>query len=298
MISVIIPVKNDRHIVKTLRYLNKIPKPEKTEIIVVDASKKETLLDIKKKFPKVRWFYYENKKEKKVTIPEQMNLGLKKSKGDLIAIIGADCKPEKNWLIELYSSIQEGENYVTGRVKDINGGFYDKNWEDLSKVKYRNEAGSANTLFKKDILSKVGYFDETFDYGSDLEFTWKVINAGYKIRYNPKAIIFDDWGGLKQDIKRAINYGKAKINHYKKHKDKIKYLLDYNHDLYSIYTIMFFVYIISLIPISIFFPWYLLFVLIPFIKNIKYNPIRKMIFDFFWGYGFLKRLFEVIILLK
>src|SRR3989344_7095487 len=116
MISIIIPVKNDRKIEGTLKSIEKIKKPQKTEIIVVDASKKETLLDIRQKFPKVRWIYYDNKTGKKITIPEQRNLGIKKCKGDLIAFIDADCIPDKNWLVELYSCIEEDEEYVTGKV--------------------------------------------------------------------------------------------------------------------------------------------------------------------------------------
>jgi hypothetical protein len=38
MISIIIAVKNDIRIDKTLEELVKIPRPEKTEILVIDAS--------------------------------------------------------------------------------------------------------------------------------------------------------------------------------------------------------------------------------------------------------------------
>ena len=56
MISVIILVKNDREIKNALNEIFNIPKPEKTEILVVDASE-GNLDDIREKFPKVRWVY-------------------------------------------------------------------------------------------------------------------------------------------------------------------------------------------------------------------------------------------------
>ena len=62
MISIIIIVKSDRGIENTLKKLVKIPKPEKTEIFVVDASE-GNLYDIKKEFPSVRWIYFHNKKK-------------------------------------------------------------------------------------------------------------------------------------------------------------------------------------------------------------------------------------------
>lgn len=295
MISIIIIVKNDREIEKTLISLDKVRKPRKTEIIVIDASKKETLLDIKNKFPQVRWFYHKNNLNKKITIPEQRNMGLKNSKGDIIVFIDSGCIIGKNWLVDLTKPLlNKTENFVLGLVKPLGTKHHNLD----RKNKYLDGCGTANTAFNKKILLYSGIFDETFDYGSDMEFSWRVIKAGYRIRYLPSAIMYHNWGNLKQDIKRAIRYGEARVNLYKKHKDKINYLLTYNQDLFSIYSVLFFLYILLFIPITIIFYWYPLFLLIPFIKNIKVNPLRKMIFDFFWGYGFLKRLFEVIILRK
>lgn len=43
----------------TLKKLVKIPKPEKIEILIVDASE-ENLYDKKKEFSSVRWIYFHN----------------------------------------------------------------------------------------------------------------------------------------------------------------------------------------------------------------------------------------------
>ena len=47
----------------------------------------------------------------------------------------------------------------------------------------------------------VGYFDERFNYGSDMDFCWRAIKEGYKIRRNEKACLYHEWGNLKQEIK-------------------------------------------------------------------------------------------------
>ena len=111
MISIIIIVKSDRAIENALKKLVKIPKPEKTEILVIDASE-GNLDDIKNMFPSVRWIYYHNKKSKEITIPEQRNLGLKKAQGDIITFIDSDCIPENNWLIELAKSVNNEEKII------------------------------------------------------------------------------------------------------------------------------------------------------------------------------------------
>src|SRR3989344_6308368 len=116
MISVVIIVKNDRRIEKCISKLNEISKPEKTELIVIDASEGR-LDDIKEKFANVRWIYFHNKTNKKITIPEQRNLGIKSANGNIIVFIDADCIPEKNWLVNLVKPIKfEGENIVAGYI--------------------------------------------------------------------------------------------------------------------------------------------------------------------------------------
>ena len=70
MISIIIIVKNDRRIENTLKKLFKIPKPEKTEILVIDISK-GNLDGIKNIFPSVRWIYYHDKKIRKLQFPNR-----------------------------------------------------------------------------------------------------------------------------------------------------------------------------------------------------------------------------------
>ncbi|MDD5192773.1 MAG: glycosyltransferase [Candidatus Nanoarchaeia archaeon] len=291
MISVIIIVKNDRGIENTLNSLKKVKKPEKTEIIVVDASE-GALDDIKKKFPKVRWIYFHNKTDKEITIPEQRNLGIKKSKRDIIVFIDAGCTADKRWLKELIRPIrEENETFVTGMVKSINEEkTHDVTWKKLKNCKYRNDAGSANTAFMKKIIGKIGHYDENFYYGSDIEFSYRAKKGGYKLRYNPKAIIFHDWGSLKQELKRGFRYGEASIIIYKKHRDKLYNLFKLKENLFTFYALGFFIYVIFIPIISFFWIGYPIFLLIPFFKNIKNNPLRKLLFDFFWGFGVLKEL--------
>jgi GT2 family glycosyltransferase len=292
MISIIIVVKTDRAVENTLKYLTRIKKPEKTEILVIDASE-GYLDDIKKKFQKVRWIYFHNKKDKQITISEQRNLGLKEARGDLIVFIDSNCIPKNNWLYELIKPIrEEGENIVVGLTKSYKNTIHN----NPEKRKYTEKSPTGNLAFRKMILKDVGCFDENFEAGEDIDFGWRAIKKGYKLRFNNKAIIYHDWGNIIKEIKRGMRYGAAEMNLYKKHPDKISNVFSYNNGMFSVYSIIFFIYIISLIPVSFFWPWYSIFLLIPFIKSIKNKPIRKLIFDFFWGYGVLKRLFELIIL--
>jgi GT2 family glycosyltransferase len=286
MISIIIIVKSDRRIENTLKKLFKIPKPEKTEILVIDASE-GSLDDIKNTFPSVRWIYYHNKKSKEITIPEQRNLGLKKAQGDIITFIDSDCVPDNNWLTELVKSINSEEKIIiAGSIKSIGKKtIWDIEEGRMNLKKYLVETGAVSMAFKKRIIKDVGFFDENLSCGEDTDFSWRAIDLGYKIKYNKDAIVYHDWGNLQQEIRRAFSYGKTRAGLYKKYSGRRKNLFGYD-----IVTLIYPLYIIFL-PLTFFWPYYPLFIIIPIIKNIKRQPLKVVFINLIFGFGVLKELF-------
>jgi len=291
MISIIIANKDDRRVEKTLKKLIEIPKPEKTEIIVVDASEGR-LDDIKKKFSKVRWIDFKVKNRKKRTFVAQINLASKLAKGNILAYIDADCIPTKNWLIGLIRPIrEEKENIVAGNVKSSNKkSLHSQVWKKMDKERYIKECPTMNMAINSKILNKIGSRDENFNYGSDVDFSWRARDLGYKIRYVPTAVMYHDWGNIKSNIKRAYFYSQAIVRLYKKHPSKLTDLFNYKEYLFSVYSVLFFIYVLSLLPMTFVFKYYPLFLLVPIVKNIKNEPIKKLVFDFFHGFGVIKEL--------
>jgi len=261
MVSIIIIIKNHRMIERLLKELAGVRKPEKTEIVVVDGSE-DKLDDIKNNFPTVKWVYFYS--NKKYTIPEQRNLGINKSKGEIIAFIDVDCLPTKDWLINLIRPIRENnENIVAGFIKSSRK--YPRKWESeykrIKNQRYINFAHTMNTAFKKDVFKKIGNYNETFSLGGeDTDLGWRALDAGYKIMYNPKAIIFHDWGNLSRNIVRGFTYGRMAFH----------LLIKYPRRMFRIENAVFLAYpiYILLTPLTFISIYYPLLIFIPIIKNL------------------------------
>lgn len=288
MISIITIVKNDRGIENTLEKLVTIPKPDTSEIIVVDASGGK-LDDIKNRYPSVNWINYFSPTGKKITIPEQRNTGVKTAKGNIIVFIDSSCIPVDNWLFELFNSYtRHSDAIICGAIIPTSNKALNNIWHASDKSEIRHESPTGNILLDKKVFTKIGYFDESLSYGEDIDFTWRAVKAGFTIRFNNKAIVSHDWGNFMSEIQRSYKYGKARAMLYKKHRYKWKSILykDRVSLIYSLYVLFF--------PLVIIFPLYPLILLIPIIKNIgRYKfqmMIKLIILNIINGVGVIKGL--------
>lgn len=285
MISIIIIVKNDVAVENTIVHLLKANKSEKTEIIVIDASQGK-LNFIKKKYPQVKWINFISKSFKKITIPDQRNVGIANAIGDIIVFIDANCIPTANWLKTLTKPIiEDKENIVAGLAKSSNKKtIHDTTHEFNKSKKYLNECPTINLAVKKDVFKKVGLFDVKFNYGSDVDFSWRAIDEGYKIYYEDKAIVYHDWGSTKDELRRSYYYGAARATLYKKHKKML--IRIFQRDIVAVTYSLF----ILFLPITFFWKYYPLLLLIPFLRNIKKKPLHTLIDHLVFGFGFLYNL--------
>lgn len=65
-------------------------------------------------------------------------------------------------------------------------GQYHQGWKALNKLHEINVISGAFFLIRKDVMDRVGYFDENFFmYGEDIDLCFRLKNKGYKICYYP-----------------------------------------------------------------------------------------------------------------
>lgn len=286
MISIVIIVKNDRALEDTLKNIRLVKKPETTEVIVVDSSQGK-LDDIKDTFPEVRWIAFIPKLTKPISIPEQRNVGVKAAKGEIIVFIDANCIPKKDWLENITRPIiNNEEDIVCGRTTSFGKKTaHDLIYSNYSGLKYLNECSTINLAIRKSVFEKTGYFNEEFDYGSDVEFTWRCADKNFKIRYITNAVISHNWGNTHAEIVRYFRYGKGRANLYMHHPNRFSRI--FRDDYYVLVYITFFL----LLPIEFFWRYYFLIILIPFFKNWNNKPFTLTINNIIFSLGFLYKVF-------
>lgn len=204
-----------------------LPKDTKVEIIVVDnASIDNSLQSIKEQFPNVA--IIANKENTGYSKGNNMGIRYALENGaDFIIIMNNDTIVDKNLITEFLKSAEKDENigiivpkiYFAksfefhkdryqekdkGKVFWYAGGIMDwanvighhRGVDEVDKGQYDKEektefATGCCMLVKRDVFAKISLFNEKyFLYYEDNDFSRKAKNAGYRIIYSPKTIIW------------------------------------------------------------------------------------------------------------
>ena len=181
---------------------------EPGEIVVIDASSGR-LDDIKKRHEAtVRWVDFQQPTGVRVSIPHQRNAGVREAAGDTIVFTDAGCRPRPGWLERLVAPLRADESVTAGVSEDLDGKIqYGLVTEHAGEVTYLRESPTLNFAFRRVAFDEVGGFDETFQYGSDVDFSWRLNDAGHRIRCVPDAIIQHDYGTPRRQRRRSYVYG-------------------------------------------------------------------------------------------
>jgi len=151
----------------------------------------------------------------KANVSYQRNLGILESKGDLICFIDDDAVASQSWIKNLVGSfVDEKIACVGGKIKlklegqiqemienleeGILKGFLGETMlgEERMEVKQPLLWGS-NICFRREIFDEVGYFDEKIGRtpglmlcNEDIEIQKRILEKGFKIVYEPKALVW------------------------------------------------------------------------------------------------------------
>jgi GT2 family glycosyltransferase len=156
--------------------------------------------------------------EKNLGFGGSHNVGMRKSSGDFVLCLNADCELDKNYVkyaVEVFArdpriAAVQGKltNPRTGKI-DTTGLLFYKNRRvinrgqgDLDRGQYENPeeiwgVDGAAPVYRRVALADTKirneYFDEDFfAYKEDIDLSWRLRWAGWKCMYEPKAIAYHD----------------------------------------------------------------------------------------------------------
>ena len=285
MISIVVISKDEPSLAGTLDALQAQASVsgEPAEIIVVDASSGR-LEDVRRSRPRVRWIDFATPDGVRISIPHQRNAGIERARGEIVVFTDAGCGPSEAWLARLTAPILAGEELVTAgpaRSADPANEPYPHEVRRMSESQYLDRAPTINLAFRRSVISTVGPFDERFAYGSDIDFSWRLLDHGIRIRAVADAAVAVDWGTPRRRRLRAYQYGQAKARLYLKHGSRRRRLLRDDP-----ITVVYALFILGL-PLTLAFPSYPLLLVVPAARAKEERPIDVLVDHLLHGLGVL-----------
>jgi hypothetical protein len=208
--SIIIPNWNGERFLRTCFDSVKKQTFQDFEIILVDNGSTDSSVDFTRiNYPKVNIVSL----KKNLGFAAAVNAGMKVAEGKLIALLNNDTEVDKEWLSEILKASSENDkvSFFASKILEFNnrdiidscgdGLFWSGRSYGISKGKkyssvfstgkfvFGATAGAA--VYKKELIEKVGLFDEDFFmYLEDVDYDMRAQLLGLKCLYVPNAIVY------------------------------------------------------------------------------------------------------------
>ncbi|MBI2530527.1 MAG: glycosyltransferase family 2 protein [Candidatus Diapherotrites archaeon] len=206
--SIVIATFNNAPILRrVLEAMLKLEYPAQYEIIVADDGSKDGTREM------LQSNFRNNKKIKLIFLKhggvcKARNAGIKAARFPIVINMDHDCIPSRNWL------------------RDMAGGF---DSEKIGIVSAYDYYGGTSTAFRKNLLNKVGGYDEDYVYyREDTDLSFKIMDLGYEFKLVKANYVHDHklakpkgFMGLAKHVMQRLKYHQNDVLLYKKHPAKL-----------------------------------------------------------------------------
>ena len=226
-VSIIIPCLNEERTISKLLQailLQDFPLDE-MEVIVADGLSidrtRERILDFQKEHREPAIRIIDNPSR---SIPTGLNLALNSASGDYIIRLDAHCVPKPDYVSKCITALQANRGWNVGGVWEIQPGAEGWMAESIAIAaslplgvgdafyRFTDRAREVDTVpfgaFRRDLITKIGGFDEKLQSNEDYEFNTRIRLAGGKVWLDPtiRAIYFAR-PSLSQLVRQYARYG-------------------------------------------------------------------------------------------
>lgn len=219
-VTVVIPVKDRaEELRRCLASLDRLDYPrEKLEVIVVDDGSSDGTPRVAKESGAVLLFSGGTGRGPAAA----RNVGAAAARGEILAFIDSDCIASPEWLRELVPSFADPETVaVGGRVDGLcDSSAVDRYEAVMSSLSLgsRERSGkggsdtfylpSCNLLVRRSVFAAARGFDESMHVGEDVDLTWRLRDAGWRIAYLPAGgVLHEHRSTVRSFMSRRFDYG-------------------------------------------------------------------------------------------
>ncbi len=217
LVSIVIPTKNSGRFLE--RCLDSIKKQtyRNIEIIVVDNKSDDNTRKVARRYTDKVFVVDAGERS------EQINFGIKKSKGKYVYRVDSDFILDSNVVKEAVEKCEkEGYDAICiHNTSDPTVSF----WARVRKLErdcYKgDELNVGARFFRKDIVKEIGGFDERLVAAEDYDFHNRLLKAGYKIgRIKAEEIHLGEPKSLWEVAKKHYYYGKTIVRFIEKNRGR------------------------------------------------------------------------------
>jgi GT2 family glycosyltransferase len=225
-ISVVVCTYNgSRTIRDCLEGLKKLEYPNFEVIVVNDGSTDKTESIVKE-------YAFRLITTKNCGLSSARNTGMKAAKGEIVAYIDDDARPDPHWLTYLAATFLNtdhvgvggpnlpppGDGPIADCVANSPGGPIHVLLTDTEA----EHIPGCNMAFRRDALLAIGGFDTQFRIaGDDVDVCWRLQQRGWTLGFSPAAMVWHHRrNSVKAYWKQQLNYGKAEADLEKKWPEK------------------------------------------------------------------------------
>ncbi len=263
--SILIPVLNEENFIENclLSIISKTRDISEMEIIIIDGGSEDNTLaiiqNLMRQYPYIKLLH----NPKKIT-PSALNIGIKHAKGKYIVRLDAHAEYSDNYIENSILALESADQCVMNvggpiNTSSNNSSVFAKAISlclssifGVGNSKFRttvpNKPIMVETVpfgcFRREIFDEIGLFNEREPRNEDLEFNRRIINSGYKILLDPKIrSTYFSRADFKSLILQQFDNGKIVTNKFRGRGSF--------HNIRHFIPLIFVVYLISLIPLSL-----------------------------------------------
>jgi len=152
-----------------------------------------------------------------------LNEGLKHARGEIICTTDISCRPEPGWISAIVESFRDpAVGCVAGEIKMLpspdnaairfqerSGYMSPMSALQRQQLPFMPFADGANASFRRSVFDQIGFFEESFIKGADVEICYRMfLMTPYKILFNYNAIVWEPGEpNLKALLKQRFRIG-------------------------------------------------------------------------------------------